>query len=352
MLTTRTAATASDADNEMESHFALTLSDRPRRNRQSAARRALMQETHLKASDFVAPLFVIEGSKVKQAIASMPGIYRLSIDNLLQEADRLLKLGIKAVNLFAVIDDSLKDSRGSCALEQDSLLVQAIRALKATFPDLCVMADVALDPFTDHGHDGIVDAKGYVVNDETVRVLSELSLLLADAGADYVAPSDMMDGRIGYIRQQLDRAGFANVGIMAYAAKYASAFYGPFRSALNSTPKFGDKKSYQLNPANWREARRECRLDEQEGADILLIKPALAYLDIIAKIRETTDLPLAGYHVSGEYAMVKAAAQQGWIDGPRVMHECLLAIKRAGADFILTYAACEIAELLQRQVEL
>jgi porphobilinogen synthase len=322
---------------------AITLPMRLRRNRKTPAIRALLQETRLHPSDFVAPLFVLDGDRSRQAISSMPGVFRLSIDLLLKEVEELLTLGIQAVDLFIVVPSDKKDPSGSEALREDNLLVRSITALKAEFPQLCVMADIALDPFTDHGHDGLINAEGDVLNDETLRVLGQLSLLAAQAGVDIVAPSDMMDGRVGYIRSVLDQAGFINVNILAYAAKYASAFYGPFREALSSAPKFGDKKGYQLNPANRREALLECQLDEKEAADMLLIKPALAYLDIIAKVKENTHLPVGAYHVSGEYAMIKAAAQNGWIDGDRAMHECLLSIKRAGADFILTYAAKEMA---------
>lgn len=324
------------------------LSKRPRRNRKSAALRALLQETRLHPANFIAPLFIHEGHHQKVAIASMPGVYRLSIDLLLKEIESLLNLDIKAVDLFVVVPKEKKDPFGSEALRRGNLLEHAIKAIKQTFPEMCVMVDIALDPFTDHGHDGLINDQGGVINDATVQVLGKMALLAADAGADVVAPSDMMDGRIGYIRRVLDEEGFTDVSILAYAAKYASSFYGPFREALSSAPKFGDKKGYQLNPANWREALLECALDEFEAADMLLIKPALPYLDIIAKVREKTCLPIGAYHVSGEYAMVKAAAQNGWLDGERVMHECLLSIKRAGADFILTYAAKEMAELLIR----
>jgi len=325
----------------------LDLSKRPRRNRKSPAIRALLQETRLHPSNFVAPLFVLDGKSIRQPINSMPGIYRLSIDMLLKEAEILLKLGIKAVDLFPIIPAEQKDPSGSVALQENNIFVRAINALKTEFPELCVMADIALDPFTDHGHDGIIDSNGYVINDATLEILAKMSVLAAYAGADVVAPSDMMDGRVSYIRGALDHAGFIDVSILAYAAKYASAFYGPFREALNSAPKIGDKKSYQLNPANSREALIELVLDEYEAADMLMIKPALAYLDIIAKAKEITNLPIAAYHVSGEYAMVKAAAQNGWIDGDRVMEECLMSIKRAGADFILTYAAREMAERMK-----
>lgn len=327
----------------------IDLPMRLRRNRKSQAIRALLQETRLHPADFVAPLFVLEGHKNKQAIVSMPGVYRYSIDLLLREVEDYLNLNIRAVNLFIVVPQDKKDPLGSESLRHDNLLVRAIRALKAEFPDLCVMADIALDPFTDHGHDGIIGQDGQVLNDATLKMLGKMALLAAQAGVDVVAPSDMMDGRVGYIRSVLDREGFSHVSILAYAAKFASAFYGPFREALSSNLKFGDKKGYQLNPANKREALLECQLDEKEAADILLIKPALAYLDIIAKVKEHTNLPIAAYHVSGEYAMVKSAAQQGWINGDLAMHECLLSIKRAGADFILTYAAKEIAQKIKAE---
>lgn len=326
----------------------LHLPSRPRRNRKSAALRSLVEETRLYPGNFVAPLFVLEGKNIRQAVKSMPGVYRHSIDSLLKEVEELFKLGVKAVDLFAVIPSEQKDPFGTEATRSGNIIERAVIALKKEFPELCVMVDIALDPFTDHGHDGLVNEKGEVVNDASIEVLGRMSLLAAEAGADVVAPSDMMDGRVGYIRSVLDEAGHVDVGILSYAAKYASAFYGPFRDALGSAPKFGDKKGYQMNPANRREALLECALDEKEGVDMLLIKPALPYLDVIAKVKETTNLPVGAYHVSGEYAMVKAAAQNGWIDGERVMYESLLSIKRAGADFILTYAAKEIAQLLQR----
>lgn len=325
----------------------LDITKRPRRNRKSVAIRSLVQETHLHPSQFVAPLFVLEGSKEKLPIASMPGVYRYSLDLLLKEVEELVKCGVNAVDLFAVIPKEKKDPVGSEALREDNLLCRSVTALKKAFPEVCIMADVALDPFTSHGHDGLVDAQGRVINDATVHVLAKMSVLLAHAGVDVIAPSDMMDGRVAYIRAAMDRAGFTDVSILAYAAKYASAFYGPFRDALSSAPQFGDKKGYQMNPANRREAVLESLLDEAEGADMLMIKPALAYLDVIAAVREETNLPVCGYHVSGEYAMVKAAAERGWIDGDKVMAECLLSIKRAGADFIFTYAAKEVAALLR-----
>ncbi|MFI0434361.1 MAG: porphobilinogen synthase [Parachlamydiaceae bacterium] len=323
------------------------LNRRPRRNRQTAAIRGLVQETHLHPSQLVSPLFIVEGKDQQQPIHSMPGIFRYSLDLLLQEVLSLHRLGVRAVDLFCYIPYEKKDSQGSEAIKEGNLLQQAIRFLKQEIPDMCLMIDIALDPFTTHGHDGIVNQEGVVDNDATLSILGQMSILAAEAGADIVAPSDMMDGRVAYIRAALDHAGFSSVGILSYAAKYASSFYGPFREALNSAPKFGDKKGYQMNPGNRREAVRECRLDEFEGADMLLIKPALAYLDIIAKVREETTLPLGAYHVSGEYAMVMAAAENGWLDAQRVFEECLLSIKRAGADFILTYAAKQVAEKLR-----
>lgn len=325
------------------------LNVRPRRNRKSAAIRGLVQETHLHPSQLVAPLFIVEGERQQQTIASMPGVFRFSLDLLLEEISALSDLGIRAVDLFCYIPNEKKDPQGSEAIREGNHLQQAIRLLKREFPDLCLMVDIALDPFTTHGHDGVVNVNGEVDNDETLHVLAQMSILAADAGADIVAPSDMMDGRVAYIRRALDQAGFSSVGILSYAAKYASAFYGPFREALNSAPKFGDKKGYQMNPANVREALLECSLDELEGADMLLIKPALPYLDVLAKVRAATHLPLGAYHVSGEYAMVMAAAQNGWLDAKRIFLECHLAIRRAGADFILTYAAKQVAESLKNQ---
>lgn len=323
------------------------LHQRPRRNRQSPAIRALVQETHLHASQLVAPLFVVEGDNVQQPIASMPGISRYSIDLLVQEVIDLYELGVRAVDLFCYVPYDKKDDQASEATRPNNLMHKALKRLKSEIPDMCLMVDIALDPFTTHGHDGIVNVKGQIDNDETLDILGEMSALAAQAGADIVAPSDMMDGRVGYIRKVLDRAGYSQVGILSYAAKYASAFYGPFRDALDSAPKFGDKKTYQMNPANRREALLECALDEFEGADMLMIKPALAYLDVIAKVRESTSLPIAAYHVSGEYSMVMAAAQNEWLDADRVFEECLMSIKRAGADFIFTYAAKRIAARLR-----
>lgn len=324
----------------------LDLTTRPRRNRKNTAIRSLVRETYLHPHQLVTPLFIIEGKNRREHIQSMPGIDRLSIDLLIKEVHVLYSLGIRAIDLFPVIPKEKKDPLGLEATKPDNLLIQAIKALKQEIPEMCVMVDVALDPFTSHGHDGLVNEKGQILNDPTLKVLAEMSVLAAQAGADVIAPSDMMDGRVGYIRKSLDREGFVDVSILSYAAKYASSFYGPFREALNSTPQFGDKKTYQMDPANQREALYEAALDEREGADMLLVKPALVYLDIISKIRQATSLPLAAYHVSGEYSMVMAAAEKGWLDANKVFMESLLSIKRAGADFILTYTAKRIAPLL------
>ncbi len=331
----------------MQEKVVQLLQQRPRRNRQSPAIRSLVQETRLHPSNFIAPLFVIEGVSMAQPVPSMPGVERLSIDLLLKEAEELLELGVGAIDLFPVIAKDAKDRCGSEALRKGNLIERAVSALKRAFPELCLMVDIALDPYTDHGHDGLVDDEGHILNDETLPILGKMAEAAAAAGADFVAPSDMMDGRVSYIRQCLDQEGHTQVGILSYAVKYASSLYAPFRDALHSGPKFGDKKTYQMNPANRREALREISLDEHEGADMLLIKPALPYLDILSKARELTHLPLGAYHVSGEYAMIMAAAQQGWLDGDRVLAETLLSIKRAGADFIFTYGAKRIAALMR-----
>ena len=326
----------------------IEISRRMRRNRQSPAIRALVQETRLHPSNFIAPYFVREGTKIKEPIDSMPGIFRLSVDYLIQEMEVLAKLGVPAVNLFFYTPDEKKDPFGTEARKHNSFLQKAISAAKKAVPEMCIMIDIALDPHTDHGHDGVIDANGWVVNDESVHALTEMSLRAAAAGCDFVSPSDMMDGRIGHIRKMLDKEGFQNVGILAYAAKYTSSFYGPFRQALDSAPKSGDKKSYQLNPANAREALLECSLDELEGADLLLIKPALTSLDIIAKASSITSLPIGAYQVSGEYSVIKAAAKEGLINSDHAIMETLICIKRAGAQFIITYAAKEAAELLHK----
>ncbi len=320
------------------------LVKRPRRNRKSEAIRRLVEETHLSAQNLIAPLFIVEGENQKQPIRSLPGIYRLSIDNLVKEVIHLYELGIFAVDLFPFIPQEKKDPFAKEALNEDNLLVRALMTLKKEIPEMCLLADVALDPYTTHGHDGLVNSEGRILNDPTLDILAKASVLAAEAGADMVAPSDMMDGRISKIRAALDYAGYQDVNILSYAAKYASSFYSPFREALNSAPQFGDKKTYQMNPANRREALLEAVLDEEEGADLLLVKPALPYLDVILKIKEKTNLPVGAYHVSGEYAQVMAAHQNGWLNADKVFHEVLLCIKRAGADFIFTYAAKRWAE--------
>lgn len=315
------------------------LAIRPRRNRINPAIRGLVQEVHLHPSQLICPLFVQEGANIRSEIKSMPDVCRFSLDHLKEELDSLQKVGVQAINLFCYIPQEEKDATGSKAIQPDNLLQRAIRHIKQHNPDMLVITDIALDPFTDHGHDGVLNEKGYVDNDKSVELLSFMALRAAEAGADIVSPSDMMDGRVKKIRKSLDDRGFINVGIMSYAAKYASSFYSPFRDALQSAPSFGDKKSYQLGCTNAREALRECLLDEQEGADLLLIKPALTNLDIIAKARMQTHLPIGAYQVSGEYSMLMAACERGWLDFDRALLETLLSIRRAGADFIVTYAA-------------
>ena len=317
---------------------------RPRRLRRSASIRGLVRETELSPRQLIYPMFVTEGKAVRECIETMPGQFRLSIDELLRECEELYALGIGAVNLFGYSIE--KDEMGSMSYDSSGLIQRAVRAIKKTIPELCVQTDVALDPYTTHGHDGLV-INGEIVNDESVEVLCRMALSHAEAGADWIAPSDMMDGRVGAIRNALDGQGFDGVGILAYSAKYASCFYGPFRGALKSAPKSGDKKSYQMDPANTREALREISLDLDEGADVVMIKPALCYLDVISRVRDTFDVPVAAYNVSGEYAMVIAAAEKGWLDKDRAMMEMLLSIRRAGADMILTYFAKDAAAYLR-----
>jgi porphobilinogen synthase len=307
----------------------------------------MVQETHLTANDLIYPLFVMEGENQKVEVSSMPGSYRYTLDLLLKEVNEAWELGIPAIALFPLVAEEKKDNAGTESYNPDGLIQRSVRAIKQAIPDIMIITDIALDPFSSKGHDGIVSDEGEILNDETVEVLVKQALSHAEAGADIVAPSDMMDGRIGAIREGLDEAGYIEVGILAYTAKYASAYYGPFRDALDSAPKFGDKKTYQMNPANAREALTELALDESEGADIVMVKPALAYLDIIHLLRSATDLPVAAYNVSGEYAMIKAAGQMGWIDEKKVMLETLTSIKRAGADLILTYFAKEVALILR-----
>ena len=318
--------------------------NRPRRNRSSAAIRTMVEENRLSVKDLLFPLFVMDGSATKTEIKSMPGIYRYTTDLLLKEIEACLNLGITSYALFPQVAEGRKDTLATESHRKGSLYLEAIHAVTSRFPEISMLTDVAMDPYSSDGHDGIVK-NGEILNDETLDVLAKMAVAQAQAGSKLIGPSDMMDGRVGYIRDSLDDAGFTNVGIMAYSAKYASAFYGPFRDALESAPKFGDKKTYQMNPANSREALREAELDELEGADFLMVKPALAYLDIISLLRDNTNLPIAAYNVSGEYAMVKAAAANGWIDGEKAMLESLLAMKRAGAQVILTYFAKEFAQL-------
>jgi porphobilinogen synthase len=319
---------------------------RLRRLRRTPALRELVQETRLSVKDFIYPLFVTEGRGIRQEIESMPGQYRWSLDLLPAEIEAVARLGVRAVLLFGIPDH--KDEVGSGAWAEDGIIQRAVRVIKATVPDLTVICDVCLCEYTSHGHCGIV-RDGYVQNDETLELLARTAVSQAAAGADIVAPSDMMDGRVGAIRRALDEAGFTQVGIMAYSAKYASAFYGPFREAAGSAPQFGDRRAYQMDPPNVREALREVELDIGEGADIIMVKPALAYLDVIRAVRERFDLPLAAYNVSGEYAMVKAAARNGWLDERRVTLEILYGIKRAGADLIITYHARDAARWLQEE---
>jgi porphobilinogen synthase len=318
------------------------LISRPRRNRKSTAIRDLVEETTLSVNDFIFPMFVMEGSGIKSEIKSMPNIYRFSIDTLLEEIKEVSDLGIKSICLFPNYPEEKKDKYATESHNSETLYLKALSQIKDKFPHIALMTDVAMDPYSSDGHDGLVE-NGEILNDETLNILGKMALAQARAGADILGPSDMMDGRIGYIRKILDDEGFTNVSIMSYSVKYASAFYGPFRDALDSAPKFGDKKTYQMNPANVREALIEGQLDVAEGADFLMVKPAFSYLDVIKTMADNFDLPIAAYNVSGEYAMIKAAAQNGWLDGDKAMLEMLLSIKRAGAKIILSYFAKEFA---------
>ena len=318
--------------------------NRPRRNRKSAAIRDLVQETTLSVNDFIFPMFVMEGSGIKSEIKSMPNIFRFSLDTLLEEIKEVSDLGIKSICLFPNYPESKKDKYATESHNANTLYIKALSEIKSKFPHIALMTDVAMDPYSSDGHDGLVE-NGQILNDETLAILGKMALAQARAGADILGPSDMMDGRIGYIRNVLDDEGFTNVSIMSYSVKYASAFYGPFRDALDSAPKFGDKKTYQMNPANVREALIEGQLDMDEGADFLMVKPAFSYLDVIKTMADNFDLPIAAYNVSGEYAMIKAAAQNGWLDNDKAMLEMLLSIKRAGAKIILSYFAKEFAVL-------
>ena len=319
-----------------------------RRNRilrQSPAIRSLVAETHLSPSDFIAPLFIVEGNDIKEEISSMKNYYRHSIDLTVKEVKELWQMGVKSILLFVKSKDELKDNKGTEALNPNGLMQRSIRAIKDACPEMVVMTDVALDPYSSYGHDGIVEGNE-IVNDATVEVLAKMSVSHAQAGADFVAPSDMMDGRIGAIRKALEENNFTKTGIMAYSAKYASCFYGPFRDALDSAPGFGDKKTYQMDYSNRIEAVKEALSDVEEGADIIMVKPALSYMDIIREVKDAVDVPVSCYNISGEYAMIKAAAQMGWIDENKAILETLTSMKRAGADLVATYFARDAVRLI------
>ena len=305
--------------------------------------RSLIRETHVSTNDLVFPLFLMEGYNQKSAIAAMPGIYRLTTDLILKEIEYCMSIGIRSFDIFPVVDDAHKDAQATKSYQEDFFYLRALREIKVKFPDAHIITDIAMDPYSSDGHDGLASG-GTILNDATLEILCKIALAQAATGIDMIGPSDMMDGRVGYLRKLLDKNGYQDVGIMSYTAKYASAFYGPFRDALTSTPKFGDKKTYQMDPANRKEALLEAQLDYKEGADVLMVKPALAYLDIISDLRDNFPVPIAAYNVSGEYAIIKAASQKGWIDGFGAMLETLTSIKRAGADIIFTYFAKEFAE--------
>ena len=321
---------------------------RMRRLRRSAGIRAMLQETRLDAREFIYPLFVVPGEGVKEEISSMPGVFRLSVDLLPEEMKELKSLHIPAVLLFGIPER--KDPEGKVSLDPEGPVPRAVRKIKEVQPDMIVMTDVCLCEYTTHGHCGVLNARGEIDNDKTLPILTAQALVHASAGADWIAPSDMMDGRVSAIRRALDEEGYTDVGVMSYAVKFASSFYGPFRDAAECAPQFGDRKSYQMQPANAREAMKEAALDVEEGADILMVKPALAYLDIVRQVKDRYQLPTAAYHVSGEYAMVKAAAKMGWLDEEKTMMESLLAIKRGGADLIITYYAKEAARILREEL--
>lgn len=323
-------------------------STRPRRRRINEAIRCMVRESHLHPEDFIAPLFITEGEGLKDEIPSMPGYYRYSLDRLGEELKELTELGIRSVLLFVKVPDDKKDNKGTEALNDKGLMQRSIRYIKEHYPDFFVMTDVAMDPYSSYGHDGIVE-EGEIVNDLSAQLLATMALSHAKAGADMVAPSDMMDGRISMIRKELDQYGYENTGIMSYSAKYASAYYGPFRDALDSAPGFGDKKTYQMDPANGDEAILETELDIEEGADIVMVKPGLPYLDVVRRVSETFRIPVSVYHVSGEYAMIKAAAEKGWLNEEEVMMESLIAFKRAGADLIATYFAKDACRLIRKE---
>ena len=327
----------------------LGLTVRPRRNRKAEWARRMVRENVLTADDLIWPIFIVDGRKARTPIPSMPGVERLSVDEAIREAARAAKLAIPCLALFPYTDPKLRDHDGNEALNPDNLVCRTIRAIKKEVPDIGILCDVALDPYTSHGHDGLL-RDGTILNDETVGVLTRQALVEAEAGADIIAPSDMMDGRIGAIRDGLDEAGFTDVSIMAYAAKYASAFYGPFRDAVGSSMTLtGDKRTYQMDPANTDEALREVELDIIEGADMVMVKPGMPYLDVLARVKQTFGMPTFAYQVSGEFAMIMAAAQNGWLDGERAMMESLIAFKRAGANGVLSYFAPRVAEILGKR---
>jgi porphobilinogen synthase len=319
---------------------------RPRRNRKNEVVRSQVRETNIGVENLIYPLFVVDGNNIKTEVKSLPGQFRLSLDHLLKEVDECMNLGVKCFDLFPAVNDSLKDEMGTYGYAEQNFYLKHIFEVKKRFPESVIMTDVAMDPYSSDGHDGVFK-DGEILNDATLDILGKMAVAQAHAGADIIGPSDMMDGRVEYIRQSLDEVGFTDVSIMSYTAKYASAFYGPFRDALDSAPKFGDKKTYQMDPANKQEALIEAELDYLEGADYLMVKPALCYLDVIHLLKENYQIPIAAYNVSGEYAMLKAAAQNGWLDYNRAMPEMLLSIKRAGADVILTYFAKEFAQLVK-----
>ena len=317
---------------------------RPRRNRKTEGIRSLIRQTKVTTEDLIFPLFLIEGYNQKQEVKSMPGIYRLTPDLMLKEIEYCMGLGIRSFDVFPIISDKDKTPEASEGYRKDSFYLRTLKEIKVRLPESHIITDIAMDPYSSDGHDGFVK-DGKVLNDATLEILGKMALAQADTGIDMIGPSDMMDGRIGYLRELLDEKGFEDVGIMSYTAKYESTFYGPFRDALDSAPKFGDKKTYQMDPANREEALLEAQLDYEEGADILMVKPALTYLDIISDFKKNFPLPIAAYNVSGQYSMIKAAAQKGWLDSDRAMYESLTAIKRSGADIILTYFAKEFAEI-------
>ena len=319
---------------------------RPRRNRKSATIRQMVEETQISAAHLIYPIFLKDGHGIKEEVLSLPNNFRWSIDMLLSEIEVCMELGVKTFDIFPAVDDALKDQMASYSWASDNFYLKAIQQIKDRFPEAVVMSDVAMDPYSSDGHDGLV-RDGQIINDETLPILAKMALAQAQAGVDIIGPSDMMDGRVGYLRTELDAAGFTDVSIMSYTAKYASAFYGPFRDALNSAPKSGDKKTYQMNPANKREALLEAQLDFEEGADMLMVKPALCYLDVISLLKDNFPIPVTAYNVSGECAMVYAAAKNGWLDYDRAVHEMLISMRRAGADAILTYFAKDFAQQIK-----